>query len=123
LFWQVHDILDFLDPKCHVLWTHLESRLEVFRKTKALVILVPSLIVLIHVLEFLFKRFYFSIKQISYRPIFSAAVRRIGLENFLQMLLSKNTGLQLSLLKSYKHFAQGSFKIPIIDTVYGAHYF
>ncbi len=43
---HAHDILDFLDPGCHALWTHLESRLEVFRKTKALVILAQALVFL-----------------------------------------------------------------------------
>jgi len=53
LFFQSHDLLDFLDPECHALWTHLESRLEVFRKTKALVILAQVLLFLSQAHEFL----------------------------------------------------------------------
>ncbi len=49
----MHDLLDFLDPECHALWTHLESRLEDFKKTKALVILAQALTFLGQALTFL----------------------------------------------------------------------
>ncbi len=29
-FWHAQEKLENLDPECHALWTHLESRLETF---------------------------------------------------------------------------------------------
>ncbi len=45
--------LTFLTLECHALWTHLESRLEDFKKTKALVILSQALAFLGQALELL----------------------------------------------------------------------
>ncbi len=59
LLFHAHAIPECLEQVSHALWTHPEARHATFCQAKALVILI-------HVLKFLFKRFRLLLKHVHY---------------------------------------------------------
>jgi hypothetical protein len=53
----VHEKHEHLKQESHVLWTHLEARLETFRRAQIPELLVLFLDILAHAIGFLSKRF------------------------------------------------------------------